>query len=223
MKDILRVSGLVKMYKSTRAVNAAQLTVRSGEIAAVLGAAGSGKSTLMRLICGLERADEGNIMLSERELTSLPDEEFSKIRQRSIGVIQADAGLMSGMTLAENAAVPLAAAGVSYVKRIKRSLELFRAMQLNQFAGMYPEAAGEFHKSAAAYIRAIIASPELLIADDCTKNLNKKEETAMMRSLKAAVKTSDCGLLLLTDDPALSACADRVYSMRYGKIQEVVK
>lgn len=221
MEGVLNVRGLVRLYGSVRAVKEAELTVESGKITSVLGASGCGKTTLMRLICGLDRASAGSITLLGKELTSLGDGGFARVRMKNIGTVCSEPGLIDSITLAENAALPLMAAGVTGGKRIKRARALFKTLNIDHTAGMYPKAAGALNKVCAALARAMISSPAVIIADDFTRTLGEREEKIALGLLTDYAQASECGILLLTDNPETAKLADKKYTMEHGKTQEV--
>ncbi|EBX4817065.1 methionine ABC transporter ATP-binding protein, partial [Salmonella enterica subsp. enterica serovar Newport] len=137
--DIVRLVGLRRVFGDHAALNGVSLDVRKGEILGIIGRSGAGKSTLIRCLNGLERPDEGQVLIEGRDISRLSESELQPVRRR-IGMIFQHFNLLSAKTVADNVALPLKIAGVPTAERLKRAGELLELVGLSEKAGAYPAA-----------------------------------------------------------------------------------
>jgi ABC-type Fe3+/spermidine/putrescine transport system ATPase subunit len=156
----LLVDGLVKRYGQVAAVDGATLDLRPGELFCLLGPRGAGKSTLGRLIAGLEAPDQGEIYFNERIVHSMPPHE------RQVGMVFPDFALWPGLSVAENVSFPLKVQGVNKTERRRRSSEVLSKLRIDSLAGKRPEQLSRTQSLRVALARAIVKEPELLILDE---------------------------------------------------------
>ena len=154
------IDGLVKRYRQVAAVDGATLDLRPGELTCLLGPQGAGKTTLGRIIAGLETADEGEIYFDERLVHALPPHE------RRVGMIFPDFALWPGLTVVDNVSYPLKIQGVNKAERRRRSGEVLSRLRIDSLAGKRPEQLSRLQSLRVALARAIVTEPELLILDE---------------------------------------------------------
>ncbi|MBD3761068.1 ATP-binding cassette domain-containing protein [Rhizorhabdus sp.] len=192
------------------------LSISGGETVALLGPSGSGKSSLMAVLSGLERADDGRIMIAGLDFGTLDEDALAAARRGRIGIILQAFHLLPTMTALENVAVPLELAGDgdAFV-RARAELE---AVGLGHRLDHYPAQLSGGEQQRVAIARATAPRPVLLFADEPTGNLDAATGTAIMDLIFDRQRETGATLLIITHDPALAERCARVVEMRDGAI-----
>jgi putative ABC transport system ATP-binding protein len=192
------------------------LDVRAGETVGVTGASGSGKSSLMAVLSGLEPASGGTIEVSGQDFRALDEDGLAKARRGRIGLVLQSFHLIPSMTATENVAVPMELAGAkdAFV-RARAELE---AVGLAHRTGHYPSQLSGGEQQRVAIARALGPGPALIFADEPTGNLDAATGTSVMDLLFARVAAANATLVLITHDLALARRCARVIEMRDGRI-----
>jgi len=192
------------------------LTIGSGETVALLGPSGSGKSSLMAILTGLERADSGDVRVAGLDFTKLSEDALATARRGRIGIILQAFHLLPTMTALENVAVPLELAGEAEAfDRAKAELE---AVGLGHRLDHYPAQLSGGEQQRVAIARAMAPRPALIFADEPTGNLDAATGASIMDLLFQRQRDAQATLLVITHDPALAAKCSRVIEMRDGAI-----
>ena len=194
------------------------LAVTQGESVAILGPSGSGKSSLMAVLAGLERATGGSIRVAGTEFTTLGEDELATARRGRIGIVLQSFHLLPTMTALENVAVPLELAGVADAFAIA-SAEL-TAVGLGGRLHHYPAQLSGGEQQRVAIARAVAGRPTLLFADEPTGNLDGATGAAIIDLLFARQAETGAALVIITHDPALGERCDRVVRMADGVVVE---
>jgi putative ABC transport system ATP-binding protein len=192
------------------------LKVASGESVALLGPSGSGKSSLMAVLSGLERASGGTIRIAGADFTALGEDDLARARQGRIGIVLQAFHLLPTMTALENVAVPLELAGREGAFDAARA-EL-EAVGLGHRLGHYPAQLSGGEQQRVAIARATAPRPALLFADEPTGNLDAATGGAILDLLFERQRETGATLLVITHDPALAARCGRVLEMQDGRI-----
>jgi putative ABC transport system ATP-binding protein len=192
------------------------LKVANGESVALLGPSGSGKSSLMAVLSGLERATSGTIRIAGSDFTALDEDGLARARQGRIGIVLQAFHLLPTMTAHENVAVPLELSGDGGAFAVAAG-EL-QAVGLGHRLTHYPMQLSGGEQQRVAIARATAPKPELLFADEPTGNLDAKTGAAILDLLFERQKATGATLLVITHDPALAARCDRVLEMQDGRI-----
>jgi putative ABC transport system ATP-binding protein len=192
------------------------LKVANGESVALLGPSGSGKSSLMAVLSGLERASSGSIHIAGADFTALGEDGLARARQGRIGIVLQAFHLLPTMTAHENVAVPLELAGEANAFSIAAA-EL-EAVGLGHRLTHYPAQLSGGEQQRVAIARATAGKPELLFADEPTGNLDVKTGSAILDLLFERHRQTGATLLVITHDPALAARCGRVLEMQDGRI-----
>lgn len=210
------IDGLVKRYSQVAAVDGATLDIRPGELTCLLGPQGAGKTTLGRLVAGLEMADEGEIYFNERLVQSLPPQE------RRVGMIFPEFALWPGLNVVQNVSYPLKVQGVDKAERRRRSAEVLSRLRIDSLAGKRPEQLARGQALRVALARAIVAEPELLILDEPLEAFDLRGREAVWDEIHRLRSELGITTLLLTRvvSEAL-AHADRLAVMDLGRILQV--
>ena len=192
------------------------LMVTAGETVALLGASGSGKSSLMAVLAGLERASGGSIEIAGADFGALDEDGLALARRGRIGIILQAFHLLPTMTALENVAVPLELA--AYSDSFARAAEELALVGLANRAGHYPVQLSGGEQQRVAIARALAPSPALIFADEPTGNLDAATGDAVMDLLFERQAQSGATLFIITHDQALAARCKRVVEMKDGQI-----
>ncbi|WP_113913070.1 ABC transporter ATP-binding protein [Roseovarius dicentrarchi] len=194
------------------------LDVAPGETLALIGPSGSGKSSLLMLIGGLERASAGRVTTLGHDLNSLGEDALSRLRRGAMGVVFQSFNLIPTMTALENVAVPLELVGVSDASA--RAGAQLDAVGLSARSGHYPSQMSGGEQQRVALARATAPRPRLILADEPTGNLDGVTGAAIIELLFDLSAQHGATLILVTHDPELAARCSRVVSLRDGRIDE---
>ncbi len=192
------------------------LRVRGGESVAILGPSGSGKSSLMAILSGLERATSGQVQVAGHDFTRLDEDGLARARRGRIGIVLQAFHLIPTMTALENVAVPLELAG--HAEPFARARTELEAVGLGHRLSHYPAQLSGGEQQRVALARATAPGPILLFADEPTGNLDAATGGAIVELMFAKVRAGASTLVLITHDPELAAQCDRIIEMRDGKI-----
>jgi putative ABC transport system ATP-binding protein len=192
------------------------LQVASGESVALLGPSGSGKSSLMAVLSGLEQASGGTIRIAGEDFTALGEDGLARARQGRIGIVLQAFHLLPTMTALENVAVPMELAGAGDAYPAARA-EL-EAVGLGHRVTHYPAQLSGGEQQRVAIARAMAPRPALLFADEPTGNLDAATGNAVLDLLFDRQRETGATLLVITHDPALAARCGRVLEMQDGRI-----
>jgi len=202
----------------TEILKGVSLRLQPGESVAVLGPSGSGKSSLMAVVAGLERADAGKVELAGKDVSDMNEDALARLRGRSLGIILQAFHLLPTMTAIENVSVPLELAGLDD-PRGRATFEL-EAVGLGHRLTHYPAQLSGGEQQRVAIARATAPRPRLLLADEPTGNLDSKTGAAIIDLLFERAGHAGAGLLVITHDPAVAARAGRTVHMSDGRLTQ---
>lgn len=192
------------------------LSVTSGERLAILGPSGSGKSSLMAVLAGLEKASSGTVMVAGADFSALDEDGLARARRGRIGIVLQAFHLIPTMTAIENVAVPLELAGIADPEGKARA-EL-QAVGLGHRLDHYPTQLSGGEQQRVGLARAIAARPALIFADEPTGNLDEATGEAVVALLFDRLSETGATLILITHDAGLAEKCDRVIEMKDGHI-----
>jgi putative ABC transport system ATP-binding protein len=192
------------------------LEVPPRQFLAVAGPSGSGKSTFLGLIAGLDRPSAGSVNVAGTDVTALGEDELARFRRDTIGYVFQSFHLIPTFTALENVAVPLELAGD--LEATGRAAVLLQEVGLADRAHHYPVQLSGGEQQRVAVARAIARRPPVLLADEPTGNLDSSTGKQVIELLLALNRSRGSTLVLVTHDPALAAHADRIVTLRDGRI-----
>jgi len=204
-----------------RAVDGVSLEVRSGEFVALLGSSGSGKSSMLNLIAGLDRPTSGSVVVQDRDLAKLTREELAKYRLHVVGMVFQSFNLIASMTLAENVELPLRFAEVDRGKRDDMAREALERVGLRARMDHRPSQLSGGEQQRAALARALINRPQLLLADEPTGNLDSRTGTEIMEMVQQFNRELGMTIVMVTHERALAErYAQRMIFLADGKLAD---
>lgn len=218
--EILKVSGLTKTYgkgeNSVEALKDANLSINEGEFVAVIGASGSGKSTMLHLLGGLDIPTVGKVIIKGEDLYGLKEEKRALFRRRHIGFVFQSFNLMPVLTVEENIALPMIMDNVEMDKEYLD--ELLELLNLKERRKHLPSQISGGQQQRVAIGRALAYKPAILFADEPTGNLDSKNSKEVIELLKASAKKYNQTLMIITHDMNIASQAERVIHIEDGKI-----
>lgn len=219
---MLRVSGLVKGYMLGQSrldvLRGLALSVPGGQMCAVMGPSGVGKSTLLNCIAGLEPPDEGEVSVLGQDMAALDDEGRTLLRRRRIGIVYQFFNLVANLTARENVLLPYLIDGARPDEAaIDRALE---RVGMGGRAGHLPSQLSGGEMQLVSIARALVRRPPLVLADEPTGNVNVATGRRIMALLAEVLHETGSALLLVTHNPEDAARADRVLFMKDGAFCE---
>lgn len=222
LSDLVACQDVVKRYVTQAgqvlAVNGVSLTVHPGEMVALVGPTGSGKTSLLGLLGGLEMPDQGRVHLMGEELNGLTGDALAELRSRAVGTIYQNYNLFPGFTVHQNVGLPLRLMLRPPFDAHQRASQLLVELGLTELAERYPDELSGGQQQMVAIARALAASPPLILADEPTANLDSATARQITARLRALADTGRHGILLATHDLRTASQADRVLTLRDGRI-----
>ena len=212
----VRLSQLSKTFGAFQALQDIDLTIEKGEFCALLGPSGCGKSTLLRVIAGLEDATTGTITIGDRDVTELEPAD------RRIAMVFQSYALYPHMTVAENIAFSLEAAGQPKAKRLARAAEVARTLQLDHLLDRKPALLSGGQRQRVAIGRALVRNPEVFLFDEPLSNLDAMLRVQMRMELSNLHHDLAATMIYVTHDQIEAmTMADRIVVLDHGRIRQV--
>jgi putative ABC transport system ATP-binding protein len=199
------------------------LKVEQGSTCAIVGPSGSGKTTLLGLCAGLDRPTSGEVILGNRKLGGLTEDERAEIRNKSVGFVFQNFQLIPTLTALENVLVPLELRGGRIRNPAERARELLVDVGLGERVSHFPAQLSGGEQQRVALARAFIGTPAILFADEPTGNLDGESSLMVEEMLFGLNKAKETTLVIVTHDRELADKADMVLVMKDGRIVDTVR
>jgi len=199
------------------ALDGVDLTVRLGELVAVMGPSGSGKSTLLNVAGGLDTPTSGTVTIAGDVLSEMDAKGRAALRRKRIGYVFQDFNLIPALTASENVSLPRELDGVVLRQARKEAREALAEVGLEKQARRFPDELSGGQQQRVAIARALVGPRRLVLADEPTGALDSVTGEAVMRLLRARIDAGAAGLLV-THEPRFAAWADRTVFLRDGKV-----
>ena len=214
----VRIEHVFKRFGPVTAVNDLNLTGEDGEFVSILGPSGCGKTTSLRMLAGFEKATEGEIYIGDHCVSSSAQNRFVPPENRDIGMVFQSYAVWPHMTVVDNVAYPLKIQKVPKEERLKRVNEMLELVHLGEYGHRYPHQLSGGQQQRVAIARSLIYRPALLLADEPTGNLDRKNGEEIIDLLKLSNRNLEQTILLITHDEKIALEADRVITIEDGKI-----
>ena len=216
--DMLAAENVAKKFDHLEILKNVSLTIRQGEFVALVGKSGSGKTTLLSILSGLEKPDQGRIVLNGKDLTAVAEDELALFRRDHVGFIFQSFNLIPTLSAWENVALPLFPVRMPAEQRRQRALELLAQVEMSHRTEHLPSTLSGGEKQRVAIARALVNHPRIIFADEPTGNLDSATGEAIMGILNRLHKEDGLTLLMVTHEQALAARADRIIKMQDGEV-----
>jgi putative ABC transport system ATP-binding protein len=222
---VLELDDVVKHYAGpggevVRAVDGVALSVRAGEVVALHGPSGSGKSTLLMLAAALMEPDAGVVRFEGQDLATLSSAEAADYLRRTVGFVYQSFHLMAGVPAVENAAIKLLADRVPLAQARRAAVPWLERVGLGARLNHPPEELSGGERQRVAIARALINEPRLILADEPTGSLDTQRGGEILALLGGIAREQRAAVLLVTHDAQAAAIADRVCTLRDGKLAD---
>ena len=216
------VQGLNKVYQlgaqRIHVLRDLELHVAYGEMVAIIGASGVGKSTLLHLLGGLDRADSGQIVVADTDLRALDDSSLVRFRNRNVGFVFQFHHLMPEFDATENVEMPLRVARESGNAARRRAVDLLSRVGLGERLKHRPSEMSGGEQQRVAVARALAMKPALLLADEPTGDLDETTADSLHELLKNMHAEQGLTSVIATHNPRLAAACDRVFRLERGQL-----
>lgn len=205
----------------TLVLRGVDLHVPFGELTLLVGPSGCGKTTLLSVIAGLLDATAGELTVLDRDVRALSGSESISFRRKNLGFVFQQFNLLPALTAAENAAVPLLAAGVSRRQAVEKATDLLADLGLDDRLNALPSQLSGGQQQRVALARALVHNPRLIVCDEPTSALDHQAGHAVMRLLAQAAVREDRAVIVVTHDSRVFEFGDRIAYMDDGRIERV--
>lgn len=216
---MIKTQNLTKTYGKgegkVTALDGVDITIKDGEMVAIIGKSGSGKSTLLNLLGGLDKATEGKVFYNDTDLSTLNDTKLSEFRLKNIGFVFQFFDLIPELTAEENVMFPAKLAK----KKETAEGDLYTALDINDRVKHYPSELSGGQQQRAAIARALINNPDVILCDEPTGNLDKASGEEVMTLLKRLNKEQNKTVIIVTHDSEIAAQCTRTIEISDGKVK----
>ena len=218
--EILKIENLKKMYGTgenlVNAVDDVSFSIERGEFIAVVGPSGSGKSTLLHLIGGVDRPNDGKIYIEGTDISNYNSKELALFRRRKVGIVYQFYNLIPNLTVKHNIELPLTLDG----RRVNEKLfdDIVNKLGISKKLNNFPSELSGGQNQRVAIARSLIYEPSLLLLDEPTGNLDRKNSNEIIEILKYFNHTSNQTIILVTHDESVALESDRIITIVDGKI-----
>ena len=210
-----------KSHKKVTALSGITLTIPSGQMVAIQGPTGGGKSTLLQMLGALDRPSSGEVALGENRLSKLGDGKLAHIRAREIGFVFQGFNLIPTLTARENVETALAPLGLPGSERTARAASALESVGLGERMQHLPAELSGGQQQRVAIARAIVKNPEVLLADEPTGSLDEETRDEIMELLEGIWRSKALTLVIVTHDSAVAKRAQRRLHIKNGTVREL--
>lgn len=218
MIDLKAVSKMYGRENQVYALREVSLRIEAGERVAIMGPSGSGKSSLLNIICGLDEATSGRVVIDGVDLNTLNDDRRTRLRREKIGMIFQTFNLLPTLTALENVALPLRLQGQSASKAEQRARILLDRVGLGTRAKHRPDEMSGGERQRVAIARALVYHPPILLGDEPTGSLDTASGEAILSLLNELRTEFNSTLVMVTHNPETTQICDRVITLRDGRV-----
>ena len=215
---MIKTSLLNKKYGELHVLKDVDLHIMPSEIVALMGASGAGKTTLLQIIGTLDKADSGQILINNRDVTKLSDDKLSEFRNKEIGFVFQFHHLFAEFTALENVMLPALIGKQNKKETEERAKELLNIMHLYDRANHKPSQLSGGEQQRVAVARALINSPSIILADEPSGNLDSRNAKELHEYFFKLRETYKQTFLIVTHSEELAKMSDRMIEMQDGKI-----
>ena len=224
-QPVIQVKNLYKIFRvgneKVRALNGVDLTIYKGEFCAIVGTSGSGKSTMLNMLAGLEKPTKGEVIVAGEHLEKMNENQLVKFRREHVGFIFQSFNLLGTMNAIENVALPLTFRGVDKKIREAKAVEMLKLVGLPKHMKHRPNEMSGGQQQRVGVARALVLDPEIIFADEPTGNLDSKTSAEVLGLMTKVVTEKNQTMVMVTHDNHLAGFADRIFHIIDGKIVKI--
>ena len=220
---ILNVNNLKKIYTSrfgsnnVQALSDVSFSVESGEFVAIMGESGSGKTTLLNILASLDKPTSGEVLLNGKSIVAIKEKEISAFRRQNLGFVFQDFNLLDTFSLQDNIFLPLVLSGKSYTEMNNRLVPIAAKLGISDILAKYPYEVSGGQKQRTAVARALITTPQLILADEPTGALDSHATDGLLR-LFTEINKEGQTILMVTHSTKAASHAKRVLFIKDGEV-----
>jgi len=222
--EVIKLEKVSKVYGIKVKVTALQdidLSIEEGEFVAIVGPSGSGKTTLLTIMGTLAKPTSGKVYVYGNDVTTMDDDELSKVRNSYIGFVFQNYNLVERMSAVENVELPLIARGVSKRERRETAMRILETLGLGELAYMKPTELSGGQQQRVSIARALAQNPKIVLADEPTANLDSKSGETVLKTFQQANREFKTTVVIITHDPDVASYARRRVYLRDGRIERI--
>ncbi|MFI7679907.1 ABC transporter ATP-binding protein [Actinophytocola sp. NPDC049390] len=220
-QPLLVATDVVKSFGPTKALDGANMSVRAGEVVAVMGPSGSGKSTMLHCLAGIIQPDSGTVTYDGKELSAMPDQPRSTLRRTEFGFVFQFGQLVPELSCVENVALPMRLGGMKRRDAEAKARVWLDRLEVGDAAGKRPGEVSGGQGQRVAVARALVTGPRVIFADEPTGALDSLNGEHVMRLLTEAARDTGAAVILVTHEPRVAAYSDREVIVRDGHTRQV--
>lgn len=224
-KKVIEVKNIRKVYQmgseTINAVDDMSFDINEGEFCCLLGTSGSGKSTLLNLLAGIEKLTSGEILIREKSIGKMSENQLARFRQENLGFVFQSYNLIGTMTAVENVELPLVFKNMKKKERRTMATEMLEKVGLKARMQHKPSEMSGGQQQRVGIARAFVSKPQIVFADEPTGNLDTKTTKEVMELIKKMAMDNHQTIVMVTHDRSLAHYADKIINILDGKIQSV--
>ncbi len=214
-EPVIQVKNLYKIFRvgneKVRALNGVDMTIYKGEFCAIVGTSGSGKSTMLNMLAGLEKPTKGEVIISGQHLEKMNENQLVKFRRERVGFIFQSFNLLGTMNAIENVALPLTFRGVDKKTREAKAVKMLKLVGLPKHMKHRPNEMSGGQQQRVGVARALVLDPEIIFADEPTGNLDSNTSAEVLKLMRKVVQEQNQTMVMVTHDNHLAGFADRIF------------
>ena len=222
---MIQVKHLYKIFRvgdeKVRALNGVDLTIYKGEFCAIVGTSGSGKSTMLNMLAGLEKPTKGEVIVAGQHLENMTENQLVKFRREKVGFIFQSFNLLGTMNAIENVALPLTFRGVDKKIREAKAVKMLKLVGLSKHMLHRPNEMSGGQQQRVGVARALVLDPEIIFADEPTGNMDSHTYAEVLGLMRKVVQEKNQTMVMVTHDNHLAGFADRIFHIIDGKIVKI--
>ena len=224
-EPVIQVKNLYKIFKvgntKVRALNGVDMTIYKGEFCAIVGTSGSGKSTMLNMLAGLEKPTKGEVIISGKHLERMDENQLVRFRRERVGFIFQSFNLLGTMNAIENVALPLTFRGMDKKTRETKAVKMLKLVGLPKHMKHRPNEMSGGQQQRVGVARVLVLDPEIIFADEPTGNLDSNTSAEVLNLMRKVVQEQNQTMVMVTHDNHLAGFADRIFHIIDGKIVKV--